>query len=274
MKTNLILGLMATILLFSCKDKPIDSPEIYDEKGIDLLQSDTIALQLEDTVYNIKTLRNDTLAVIEGDMIVRLQPRTTPETIKIKSWGINGKKWTNNTVYYTINSNAPNPNDIEKAIAHWEAKVPGIKFKLKDAQTTNYVEFIKGKGPSSQIGMVDGRQQITTSETTIIGSIVHEIGHTLGLWHEQSRDDRDKYITIDFGNIIEAAKDNYIIQNGERNGTDYDYGSIMHYPAYSKKFAKDPTKPVIKPKQSNVVIGQRTALSASDISAVKKRYGL
>ena len=52
--------------------------------------------------------------------------------------------------------------------------------------------------------MQSGREQsIIISDQCVIGDAIHEIGHThtLWLWHEQSRSDRDDYIRIIPDNI-------------------------------------------------------------------------
>jgi hypothetical protein len=56
---------------------------------------------------------------------------------------------------------------------------------------------------------------------------VHEWGHVLGLFHEHSRNDRDRFVTTDpaIGGTIGAA--------GFDLGP-YDFGSIMHYDAYAR----------------------------------------
>lgn len=52
--------------------------------------------------------------------------------------------------------------------------------------------------------------------------------------------------------------------------TPYDYGSIMHYDSTAFSVNRRPT---IVPKKSNVVIGQREALSEIDIIEIRKYYG-
>ena len=54
-------------------------------------------------------------------------------------------------------------------------------------------------------------------------------------------------------------------------GTPYDYGSVMHYPAYS--FTIDKKVPTIIPLDENAEIGQRVTLSAIDIERVQIHYG-
>lgn len=36
------------------------------------------------------------------------------------------------------------------------------------------------------------------------GSVIHELMHTLGFYHEQSRADRDHYVEIHYDNIIKG----------------------------------------------------------------------
>ena len=64
------------------------------------------------------------------------------------------------------------------------------------------------------------------------GVAVHEILHTLGLWHEHQRPDRDDYITIHKDNIKQWSSPNFDISPDNtvhHTSFPYDYSSVMHY---------------------------------------------
>lgn len=44
------------------------------------------------------------------------------------------------------------------------------------------------------------------------GTIIHEMLHAIGSWHEQSRQDRNNYMTVDMDNIQDGRGANFFIR--------------------------------------------------------------
>lgn len=104
-----------------------------------------------------------------------------------------------------------------------------------------------------------------------LGSIIHEILHTLGFWHEQSRPDRDEYVRIVPENIQDGALNNFgkMTDVVDSLGSPYDFGSLMHYPSWA--FTKNGQSTIIPlhPLEDGQVMGQRSVLSPHDIQQLR-----
>ena len=98
----------------------------------------------------------------------------------------------------------------------------------------------------------------------------------IGLHHEHSRKDRDRYVKIYSENIVPGVGHNFDKINHYEKNTPYDYYSIMHYAIHD--YAVDKSKITIEILNPDSVdinidsIGERRKLSSQDIAWVNKLY--
>ncbi|HEU0301446.1 MAG TPA: M12 family metallopeptidase, partial [Longimicrobium sp.] len=166
--------------------------------------------------------------------------------------------------YVTVEAIRPR---VEAAIRHWEERTP-IRFVERTTEM-DYISFEQRDGCWSRVGRQGGGQVISLADGCGLGAAIHEIGHALGLWHEQGRADRDTHVEVLIQNVIPKYRHNFDkhVLDGTDVG-DYDHGSIMHYPATAFSANGQPT---IRTRGGEP-IGQRTGLSQGDIRAIRSIY--
>jgi hypothetical protein len=213
---------------------------------------------------NVNAYMRDGKLMFQGDLILAAGSKAQTRAAIVTS-----RVWANNTVYYSIDSSMPdsNRNNISRALDYYNQNT-NVRWVERSDQN-DYVNFVPGGGCSSYVGEVGGAQEITLATGCGYGATLHEMGHAAGFHHEQSRPDRDDYVTILYQNIPDDWKSQFdIIPEAEAYG-DYDFYSIMHYPAYFDG------QQSIQPKVDGIdlnLLGNGEDLTGTDISAVNYLY--
>ncbi len=229
----------------------------------------------------------DGRAIVEGDILIGTVDEVRQNAARgevrepaLKAHGgiIVGERyrWPNGEVPYQIDPGLTHPERVTEAIAHWE-KHTGIRFIVLTTTNANlygnFISFEDLGGCFSAVGMQGGSQEISLGPGCSVGNAIHEIGHALGMWHEQSRNDRDQYVRIVYENISPRAKHNFdqYLNDGQDVG-EYDYYSIMHYSTGAFSRNDKATIELLTPGEPGKRVGQRDGLSAKDIATVKAAY--
>jgi hypothetical protein len=186
--------------------------------------------------------------------------------------GANGavQLWPGAVVPYEVAPEVAEESIIQQAIAHLESKTR-IRFQARDAQP-DYVRFVLGTGFSSEVGRVGGEQEIVVVSGGEMGQLLHEIGHTLGRWHEHCRSDRDSYVEIKWQNVQPEARPNFLTQDFGPEQGPYDYQSIMHYPRVAFSINGERTLETTQTVPAGLPVGQRQQLSDGDCRVFEFLY--
>uniref|UniRef100_A0A8C6J991 Uncharacterized protein n=1 Tax=Melopsittacus undulatus TaxID=13146 RepID=A0A8C6J991_MELUD len=163
---------------------------------------------------------------------------------------------------------------ILKAFEQYRLKTC-IDFKPWEGER-NYIHVIKESGCWSSVGNLQmGLQELSIGDgCDRIATIQHEFLHALGFWHEQSRSDRDDYVSIIWERVLSGHKHNFNKYDDKRSDSlnvPYDYTSVMHY---SKNAFRNGTEPTIVTNIPDFmdVIGQRMDFSDYDLQKLNKLY--
>jgi hypothetical protein len=198
----------------------------------------------------------------------------------------NGKLWADGTVAYVIDPSFSNASELEtlrQSIASWNAAADAwgtqnrVRFVPRyPGDGRSYVSFVRSTDTricgASGVGNNSWAFSNWWSHNIDIvcvnpGTIHHEMGHTVGLFHEQQRCNRDLFVSVTEGGI---NCDRYC-GGGAQDYVQYNYRSVMHY-AYGHCGMSQ-----ISPASSDHRgypwdAGNRSGLDTQDVQSINSMY--
>ncbi|XP_069077871.1 embryonic protein UVS.2-like [Pleurodeles waltl] len=259
-------ALIAVCLLSTCWSLPVQN--VYELENNHTDHSDE-SKSLEVFEIIIKENEGTSQLVHEGDIAVQRDrsAKVCPKNSCFWPKSIDGTV----PVPYTLSSTY-SPSDVaafNEAMLEF-ATLTCIRF-VEGTKEADYLQISSDGGCWSYIGKAGGAQQVSLSAGCLTkGPIQHELNHALGFFHEQSRSDRDKYVTIMTENIAPEYLPNFNKENSNNLDLQYDYSSIMHYSMYAFSGNNGPT--IVPKPNPNTPIGQRDGLSNLDIAKINTLY--
>ncbi len=252
----------------------------------------TAAVRIDDRIATLSVEDFDGTYVLDGDIVLDPEDVTvlddhdaldaggvqaTPPPTEEQGLAAvkRGRLWPGGVVYYRFSASLSSTmrHRVKRAMAAWEDRA-SIVFEKAGPGRDDYVLIKPFQHPycRASIGHGSGVRYMWLSHVCSVGLIKHELGHSLGLYHEQSRQDRDKHVRILWNNVERWARGNFdrYRETAGRDVGPYDLDSIMQYSSYA--FSKNGAPTIVRVSDGRPFGGYRTAISDLDARYVKRIY--
>lgn len=220
-------------------------------------------------------------AVFQGDILLD-HVQESPNAPGVDSVGVAYSQylWPKvGSVYqvpYIIDPASGDLTNLNAAITQFNSTFAGVIQFVARTTEADYVNFnfdannLSGVCDANE-GRAGGEQTVAGSGSCTVATILHEMGHTIGVWHEQSRPDRDTYVSVNYKAVIRASRSNFDkLLDNDQALTPYDYASVMEYPAFS--FSRNGL-PAIETIPAGMPLSNPNGYSAADIDGIDRLYG-
>ncbi|XP_042905001.1 astacin-like metalloprotease toxin 5 [Parasteatoda tepidariorum] len=184
-------------------------------------------------------------------------------------------RWPQATIPYIIDSSLNKGkarNVIQQAMNEYHRRTC-IRFVPRKKEK-NYIKIFSGNGCYSHVGRTGGQQPVSLGKGCLyIGIVIHELGHAVGFFHEQSRSDRDEYLIIYLENVDQSMKGNFFKLKPHENilYNTFDYDSIMIYG--SKSFSMNGRDTMVARNGHKLVDAfYKSKMTSSDEYRMRKMY--
>lgn len=265
------------------KEKEEESKSLQRDKGIDRNGESFTSVEENSEASSEEALqRKEEIPgvgeLFEGDIVMdtRLFSAVSGENEKRDAVTEEQYLWPNARVPYVLSDKLGDLalERIREAIEDYH-KYTCVRFVPRLETDVDYLYFFSNKSMCySTVGRAGGKQKVSIGRgCERKGTVIHEMLHSIGFIHEQSRPDRDKHVKVFNENIKKKMLHNFkkypshIVSN---LGEEYDYDSVMHY--HNKAFSRngdDTLQAIDNPTRR---FGQRVGFSKTDIRQVNKLY--
>ncbi|XP_066934829.1 seminal metalloprotease 1-like [Clytia hemisphaerica] len=187
--------------------------------------------------------------------------------------------WKDGVVPYVFNFGM---TDEQKKKIKWAMKIIERRSCIKFQETSftdrpkHFLAITTGNGCYSTVGSSNFPLNILSLKFPNCfdcSSIVHELLHALGFFHEQQRMVRDKYVKINWKNIQPGQQYNFKkVKSLVDTDQTYDMRSLMHYKSYDFSSNGEPTIECINADGTACQLGGKW-LRYSDTKKLNKVYG-
>lgn len=183
---------------------------------------------------------------------------------------LNDHLWPGAVMPYVVDPSLSGSDQNDLAAAIERVNQTTLKLRPATAADADHLVFVnRGRGCYSYYGRIGGPQDVHVGGCGS-STMIHEILHAAGFYHEHSRPDRDQYISVMWEEIVDGEQSNFEINEGARVYGAYDFQSIMHYS--ERAFSKRGQKTIVS-KVQGVTVGGASDMSPTDIAGINELYG-